>query len=269
MPDPPEEEGAELDVISEHEPEKADQAHVEEEIASTSDDLDETDAMETMLTSDQKEGYTMEYGITMGTETVIAPIRTHCLQLPLDSSRTPRKTKEEQLRDVFDILRRLDFSFAKEKLVDHLKERIDMPGIKSEIPLTCEMNDSGDIYNALQSIKTTTTDAKLNRAYGQMKLASTADSEAMEIEQLDGRDKDKRKAGHMKVLKKIVDKVAKERADTMCSAEQKKIFENFVLEYRAGQKWLEVVSWFKGQGGVLIVLSAGMLATSPNLLGVC
>jgi len=174
----------------------------------------------------------------------MGPIKAHCSTLSLQSLRTPKKPEEEQAQDCLDICARFDFDFTKEKLLDHLKERINTPGTKSEIPSTWE----------------------LYRAYGQMKLALAAKAEQIEIEELDGKEKDKRKAGHLKVLKKIVGKVAREKAETMSGGEEEKIFKNYVLEYRAGQKWLEVVKWFGGQGAVFVVLTVGTRSGNLTLL---
>ena len=64
----------------------------------------------------------------------------------------------------------LVFFRVKKELLRYLEDRKAVPGSRIEIPSTWNMTDPGEIFGALKTITSKSWDAKIRRAYAQMKL---------------------------------------------------------------------------------------------------
>ena len=197
--------------------------------------------------------YEVELGLVQGKVESHKLVMDKCM--PLSSSYRANKEfdRKVELQVLFDICRKLPLRIVKALLLRELRDRIEAPGTRTEIPLTGNMSNSSDILDALQCIKGTTINAKIHRAYGQMKLFRSVQND-IEKGNVPYGGVDHGVSAHMVILEKAASRAAgkvslKERT------ERKNFFND---EYNAGRKWVDVCEWFNGPGIVLIFVTAGV-----------
>ena len=197
--------------------------------------------------------YEVESGLVQGEEEIHKLVMDKCM--PLSSSYRANKVfdRKAELQVLFDICRKLPLRIVKDLLLRELRDRIEVPGTRTEIPLTGNMSNSSDILDALQCIKGTTINSKIHRAYGQMKLFRSVQND-IEKGNIPYGGVDHGVSAHMVILEKAASRAAgkvslKERT------ERKNFFND---EYNAGRKWVDVCEWFNGPGIVLIFVTASV-----------
>ena len=192
--------------------------------------------------------YEMELGLVRGYEKVKEYVTEECLRF----SDNPRA--KDDLRELFPIFRKLPLRIVKDRLLRELKSRIVVPGQKTAIPSTADLFNPSDIFDALQSIKMTTINAKVNRAYGQMRLYKSVQGKITGGGYVPDPALTHGVAAHTSILAEM----ACHSAGKVSKEERMARRNNFNYEYDAGKKWLDVAEWFGGEGIVLIFATAGM-----------
>ena len=207
--------------------------------------------------------YDVELGLVRGEETIKQYVIKQCF--PLSGDLRPNKkrfSKGDDLRELFPIFRRLPFRIVKNKLLCELENRIEVPGQKTAIPSTADLFNPRDILDALQSIKMTTINAKINRAYGQMRLYKAVQGKIGGVNYKPDTALKHGVAAHTSILAMM----ACCSAGKVSEKEQKDRINSFKYEYDAGRKWLDVAEWFGGEAIVLIFATAGVWNQSPFFL---
>ena len=199
--------------------------------------------------------YEIELGLVRGEEKIKEYIMKECFPLG-DNYRSNNKwfSKKDDLRELFPICRKLPFRIVKDKLLRELESRIVVPGQKTVIPSTADLFNPSDIFDALQSIKMTTINAKVNRAYGQMRLYKSVQGKIIG----GGYVPDPAVKHGLTAHKSILAEMACRWAGNVSKKERTDWINSFEYEYDAGKKWLDVAEWFGGEGIVLIFATAGM-----------
>ena len=198
--------------------------------------------------------YEIELGLVRGEEKIKEFVMKECSPLS-DDYRANNKwfSKANDLRELFPIFRKFPLRIVKDRLLRELKSRIVVPGQKTAIPSTADLSNFSDIFDALQSIKMTTINAKVNRAYGQMRLYKPVQGK---IE--GGYVPDNALTHGVAPHKSLLAEMACCSAGNVSKQEKKDRINSFIYEYDAGKKWLEVAEWFGGKGIVLIFATAGV-----------
>ena len=208
--------------------------------------------------------YEIELGLVRGEEKIKRYIMKECFDLSDDYRPSPNKkwfSKGDDLRELLPICRRLPSRIVKVKLLEELESRIVVPGQKTAIPSTADLFDPFDILDALQSIKLTTLNAKVNRAYGQMRLYKSVQGQIGSVNYVLDTALKHGVAPHRIVL----DRMSCRSVGNEKERREKKT--NFIYEYDAGRKWLDVAEWFGGEGIVLVFATAGVW--NQNLFSKC
>ena len=198
--------------------------------------------------------YEIELGLVRGEDEVKKYIMKECFPLG-DDHRANNKwfSKADDLRELFPTCRKLPFRIVKDKLLRELESRIEVPGQKTAIPSTADLFNPSDIFDALQSIKMTTINAKVNRAYGQMRLYKSVQGKIGGVNYVPDPALKHGVTAHRSILAMM----ACCSAGKVSEKEQRDRINNFNYEYDAGKKWLDVAEWFGGEGIVLIFATAG------------
>ncbi len=197
--------------------------------------------------------YRIEVGLTRRTSSVIDNIKDQCLDLPCRPIRIERKKKE--LQDILDICSTLDFDRARCMLVEFLDNRLELPGGGiGRPPKWIDISKPYEIFDALQMIKANGMDAKMHRAYGQMRLCESVDAKASDRTAL---SKMKGNGSHIAAHLVVLEKLAKDHAGPMAEKERSQLCSNYRSEYYAGKRWLEMAKGFGGTGIALVFLCAG------------
>ena len=197
--------------------------------------------------------YEMESGLVQGDEEIHELVMDKCM--PLSSIYRANRVfdRKAELQVLFDICRKLPLRIVKALLLRELRDRIEVPGTRTEIPLTGNMSNSSDILDALQCIKGTTINSKIHRVYGQMKLFRSVQND-IEKGNIPYVGVDRGVSAHMVIL----EKAASDAAGKVSLKEQTERKNFFNDEYNAGRKWVDVCEWFNGPGIVLIFVTAGV-----------
>ena len=196
--------------------------------------------------------YEVEKGLVRGVEKIRKYVMKECLSFS-ESYRAKKGCEPaKELRKLFPMFQKLPFEIVKDKLLVELGSRIMVPGQKTAIPSTVDLFNPSDILDALQCIKMTTINAKVNRAYGQMRLFKSVQSK------IDGGYVPDNAlthgvAAHMSILSKM----ACRSAGNVSEKERRERRHSFDYEYDAGKRWVDVTKWFGGDGIVLILVTAG------------
>ena len=120
--------------------------------------------------------YQLECGITGSVDHCLGPIKIHCMKNCIkmedgDSDCTKLRSKcDEDLDSLIDQCSVLKWELFKDSIVEFLNNRLVKPGNKVELPPTWNLSSPGDIYDALHVIQSTSEDAMIHLAYGQMRL---------------------------------------------------------------------------------------------------
>ena len=222
-------------------------------------------AQETRLTNNPTKtktptAYEIELGLVRGEEKIKEYVMKECFPLS-DNHRANNKwfSKADDLRELFLIFRKFPFRIVKDRLLRELKSRIVVPGQKTAIPSTADLFNPSDILDALQTIKMTTINAKVNRAYGQMRLYKSVQGK---IE--GGYVPDNALTHGVAAHTSLLAKMACHSAGNVSEQERRDRINSFNYEYDAGKKWLEVAEWFGGEGIVLIFATAGVWNQSSS-----
>ena len=197
--------------------------------------------------------YEMELGLVQGEEEIHKLFMDKCMPLSSNYRANKEFDRKVELQVLFDICRKLPLRIVKAWLLRELRSRIEVPGTRTEIPLTGSMSNSDDILDALQCIKGTTINAKIHRAYGQMKLFGSVQDD-IKKGKVPHDSLENNVSAHRVILEKAASHAAgkvsvKERTD------RKNLFDD---EYNAGRKWKDVCEWFGGPGIVLVFVTAGV-----------
>ena len=196
--------------------------------------------------------YEVERGLVRGVEKIREYVMRECLCFS-ESCRAKKWYKpEEELRKLLPTFQKLPFEIVKNKLLVELESRIMVPGQKTAIPSTVDLFNPSDILDALQCIKMTTINAKVNRAYGQMRLFKSVQGKINGGYVLDNA-LTHGVAAHTSILAKM----ACLSAGNVSEKERSERRHSFDYEYDAGKKWVDVTKWFGGEGIVLIFVTAG------------
>lgn len=197
--------------------------------------------------------YEIELGLVRGEVEILKLVMDKCMTLSSSYRANGMFDRKVELQVLFDICRKLPLRIVKASLLRELRDRIEVPGTRTEIPLTGNMTNSSDILDALQCIKGTTINAKIHRAYGQMKLFRSVQND-IKNDNVPADNQEKSVSAHRVILEDVASRAAgkvsqKERT------ERKNFFND---EYNAGRKWVDVCEWFNGPGIVLIYVTAGV-----------
>ncbi len=235
--------------------EDSNMSHAGTEAALALDHLAENAVNEVRLESLAWKKYETESGITMKVANVIESITDHCLTITFETKRKYKKSKELQVDELLQECEKLDTDMVKDALVRFLNDRIVVPGSKTEaaeMPSTWEMSDPGDIFDALQSIKTNTWDAFIHRAHGQMKLHALIKRQMPKVDRLrsDGMYVEPRKI--------VIRRLATKKAGPVSEQERRQIEKSYDDEDKAGRRWQQIVDCFGGSGIVIILITASM-----------
>ena len=213
--------------------------------------------------------YEIELGLVRGEEKIKEHVMRECFPLG-DNHRANKKrfSKADDLRELFITCREFPFRIVKVKILRELESRIEVPGQKMAIPSTADLFKFSDILDALQSIKMTTTNAKVNRAYSQMRLYKSVQGKIGEENYVPDTALKHGVAPH----KSILARMAYRSEGNVSNEERRDRDKHFNYEYEAGKKWLDVAKWFGGEAIVLVFATAGVwdqnhpsvLRASPN-----
>ena len=114
--------------------------------------------------------YEIELGLVRGEKEIQKLVMDKCMSLSPSYRGTRWFSRENEVRAMFDVCRKLPPRIVKAWLLRELQSRIEVPGNRTEIPSTANMSNPSEILDALQCIKMTTINSKIHRAYGQMRL---------------------------------------------------------------------------------------------------
>ena len=197
--------------------------------------------------------YEMELGLVQGEEKIQKIVMDKCM--PLSSSHRANKhfDRKVELQELFETCRKLPLRIVKACLLRELRSRIEVPGTRTQIPLTGNMSNSSDILDALQCIKGTSINAKIHRAYGQMKLFRSVQNNIAT-----GNVPYASVENGVSVHTVILEEAASRAAGKVSLKERTERKNFFNDEYNAGRKWADVCEWFSGPGIVLIFVTAGV-----------
>ena len=198
--------------------------------------------------------YEIELGLVRGEDEMQNYVMKECFPLGVNY-RVNNKwfSKADDIRELFPLFRKLPFWIVKNKLLREMESRIMAPGQKTAIPSTADLIHPSDILDALQSIKMTTMNAKVNRAYGQMRLYKSVRSK-VDAAYVPDNALTYGVAAHTSILAMM----ACHSAGKVSEKERRDRINSFNYEYDAGKKWLDVAKWFGGEGIVLIFATAGV-----------
>lgn len=193
--------------------------------------------------------YEVERGLVRGLEKIRNYVMRECLCF---SGNCRIKNPAKELRKLFPMFQKLPFEIVKDKVLVELGSRIMVPGQKTAISSTVDLFNPSDILDALQCIKMTTINAKVNRAYGQMRLFKSVQGKIN-----GGYVPDNALTHGVAAHTSILAKMACRSAGNVSEKERNERRHSFDYEYDAGKKWVDVTKWFGGEGIVLIFVAAG------------
>ena len=193
--------------------------------------------------------YQIEVGLPMRTPVIEAYVKAHCLKLKPLTTR-PSFSVHDEIADILDKSRLLEFCNARRELYQYLENRAMMPGKKLQARTTWNMSNPGEILETLQTVKTNTSDAKIHRAYGQTMLFSSVNNQVEEGYK-------STVTGHLFDHTAILEELALKKAGSVSTSEKKRMISSYLYEYHAGKRWSAVIDWFGGSGIVLVFVTAG------------
>ena len=192
-----------------------------------------------------------ELGLTGNVADIIKPMKEHCKTFRQFDGRR-RINEREEINEIFtECNRHLFFETVKRDLLTYLRDRKVVPGSRIEIPSTWEMTDPSEIFSAIKTITSKSKDAKIHRAYAQMKLRFSIDEKI---------EKGFKPVFHGKMSEaaNYLEELGIKAAGKVSHGEIKKSVNDHVLTYNAGKRWLEVADWFGGPGVAIVFVIAGM-----------
>lgn len=192
--------------------------------------------------------YQIEVGLPMRRPEIEAHVKAHCLTLKPWKSR-PKFDIHHEIADVLDKCRLLEFYSVRQELHHYLEDRAKMPGKKLLVRTDWKMSNPGEIFDALQTIKTNTSDAKIHRAYGQTMLFSS-------VSELVDQGYVSTVKGHLFEHTEILKELAYKKAGPVSHAEKERMYSSYLHEYHAGKRWKDVIDGFGGSGIVLVFVIA-------------
>ena len=213
---------------------------------------------ETILSNNPAEIQTLsrddvERGLVRGEEKAKEFIKKECICFSGYCRAKKRTSPSDELQELFLTCRKLPLRIVKDRLLMELRNRIKAPGQKTAIPSTADLFNPGDILNALQSIKTTTINAKVNRAYGQMRLFKAVQGKI----QCPGYVPDKALKDGVAPHRSILAQMVRRYAGNLPEKELNDLINSCVYEYEGGQRWVDAGQWFGGEGIILVFVTAG------------
>ena len=195
----------------------------------------------------------VERGLVRGEEKIKEFVTKECMPFNVYSHAKKRTSPSDELRELFLTCRKLPFRIVKGRLLVELRNRIKAPGQKTAIPSTADLFNPTDILNALQSIKMTTINAKVNRAYGQMRLYKSVQGKI----KCPGYVPEKTLRDGVTAHRSILAQMVRRTAGDLSEKELSDKINSCVYEYEGGQKWVRVGEWFGGEGIILVFVTAG------------
>ncbi|KAK4693361.1 hypothetical protein P7C71_g4028, partial [Lecanoromycetidae sp. Uapishka_2] len=196
--------------------------------------------------SERAARYRKEHGITRNEEHVLASIRKQCRNVP-DMYKGTREIKEAKrevdLEMVLQTCTKLKWENVCETLLTFLEDRLVTPGKAEQLPSTWNMDTPGEILDALQTIQSTTEDAMLHRAFGQMRLRESVKAEE-ELTKTSATT--------------ILGRLAIKKAGEVSAKAQARAARKNETEYFSGYQWLKFLEWFGGSGIVFVFITSGI-----------
>lgn len=201
--------------------------------------------------------YEIEVGLAMRTTPILAHVEAHLMTLKPPNTRSPIDT-HDQIVKILHMIGLLDFFKTRSDLSQYLENRLAMPGKKLQARMDWNTSNPGEILDALQTVKTTTADAKIHRAFGQTLLFSSVNAQVATgyTPSVKGRLQE-----HIAIL----DGLALKKAGPVSKLEKFRMIDGYRDEYNAGQRWRAITDWFGGNGAVLVFVIAGKPLTSSIL----
>lgn len=193
--------------------------------------------------------YQVECGLTMGVPSIISHVTASLLALKPSMTRTHSKIHDE-ITKILKMLPFLEAYKAQRELLKYLSEREEQSGENLPARIDWNVSNPSEILDALENVKKNSSDNKIHRAYGQMKLFSSVRGQVAQgyKSTITGHRSD-----HTAILKEL----ARKRSGSLSKPETDQMIKDNLDEYNAGQKWSAVVDWFGGSGIVLVFVTAG------------
>ncbi len=204
--------------------------------------------------------YKREIGIIRQDPNIIAAIEDRCYTFLRDTPNCRPGNPKKEVGELLSTIEQLDFLFAKDQLVKYLNNRQAKMGMQPQTPATWTMSEPQQVLGALRTIKTICVDAHIHRAFGQMKLHLLV-QERLES---DHKPIPSGKGNQPRRETIYLEELARREAGPVCEDEIKAKSRNYLSEYQAGGRWLDVADWFGGPGIVLVFITAGISGFDPG-----
>ena len=192
--------------------------------------------------------YEIESGLMMKSPIIEGYVRASLLALKPSTYR-PNFNVDKEISKVWNIIPFLEFFKTRRELEQHLENREKIPDEKLQSRAIWSSSDPGEILDTLESVRMSSLDNKIHRAYGQTILVSSVDAQVARGYHT--------VMGHRSDHVAIFEELACKKAGQVSKAELAQIASSYFYEYQSGQKWSAVIDWFGGSGMVLIFIIAG------------
>ena len=163
-----------------------------------------------------------------------------------NASRLPLRPRVEQ---VCSDWAKLDPRIVRDRVLEFAEAKLRHPGMKARDAAAFSSSDPLVIYDVLEQTLSQTKDAKLHRAYHQIRLYETVRQMLARGRYGDGL------APHVRVLEELADRRAEDATEKVRLVTRGK----FRASYAAGKKWLMMDKAFGGAGVVFVFIMAGEL----------
>lgn len=197
--------------------------------------------------------YKREVGIIRRDPKIIAPIEDHCCATLINASKCHSGNPKKEMGQLLSDIKQLDFLYAKDRLVKYLSNRHAKMGMQMETPATWTMSEPHQILGALRTIRTICDDAHIHRAFGQMKLCLLVQQKIESGYRPISSGRGKSRLPETNYLEELARREARPVSEDEIEAK----YRDYLSEYQAGKRWLQVADWFGGPGVVLVFITAG------------
>ena len=170
-------------------------------------------------------------------------VKMGCQQY-LDLNKEPWNVSSK-LDYILDECTLLEFRSLKETLIERLFDSLFHPARRSSgngLPDTWIMHCPDQLYTALLTISSYSEDARIHRAFAQVRLLKNVKIKAV----------DERK-NPIEVLKSLTE----QRAGDVSTMEGKRCLARYKTEFNAGERWIQLSKEFGGLGIVLVIVFSG------------
>lgn len=233
---------------------KSETSEKQDSVTKPADNAESSAAIE--LVCGQREGekpvlptkYEIEFGLVMGSPKTEAYIKACLVGLKSLTTRSNFNIHEE-VAIVWSIIPLLEFFKSRRELHQHLKSRENITGHEVQALTKWNTSEPSEIMDALVKVQRSTIDNKIHRAFGQTKLVESVDAQVT-------RGFKSVVSGHRSDHLALLEELASKKAGPISKTERDQMIYSYTYEYRAGQKWLEVMDWFGGSGIVMVFVIA-------------